>query len=112
MQFTADKQEVVRQLERDVLRNIVLLKHLNAYPDQTGAALIMSHHRMAALVLLDPHASEYDCKAYPGAAYVVLINSNQPALTRELLSRIPQNRGVVFKLSCDQDRDVVGEVFR
>jgi hypothetical protein len=66
---------------------------------------------MAALVVLDAQASDYDSKAYPGAAHVVLMNSDQPALLRELLPRIPQNRGVVFKLSSDQDRDIVGERF-
>src|SRR5262245_988653 len=45
------------------------------------------------------------------ARCVVLINSDQPASHANCFPRMPQNGGVVFKLSCDEDRDIVSEKF-
>jgi hypothetical protein len=111
MRLITDKREVVRQLERDVLRNIVLLKHINAFPGHARATLLRSDRGAAALVLLDARASAHDREAYPKAAHVVLINSDELALTRRLLRSIPQGGGIVFKLSSDEERDIVGETY-
>ena len=63
MRLVTDKSEVFAQLERDVLHNIVLLKHLNPYPNHTRAALLGSDDGMAALVVLDARVSDYDRKS-------------------------------------------------
>jgi len=73
--------------------------------------LLVSDHQMAEPVLLDARVSDFDRKAYPGAVYVALINSDRPALTRELLSRIPQGRGGAIKLSTNENRDIVREKY-
>ena len=78
MRLVTDKSEVFAQLERDVLHNIVLLKHLNPYPHHTRAALLGSDDGMAALVVLDARVSDYDRKAHASGAYVVLIKSDRP----------------------------------
>jgi hypothetical protein len=93
MRAVTDKSEVLRQLERDVLRNIVLLKHLRAFPEHTRPFWLGSDRGLGALVLLDARVSDYDRTTYPKAAHVVLINSDAPALTRKLLTYVPQGGG-------------------
>jgi ribosomal protein S18 acetylase RimI-like enzyme len=103
--------EVVRRLEHQPLRNIVLLKHIEAFPEHVSVAQVSDGSDTATLVLLDTAGSTYDRETYPQAAFAALISSNHPRLTRRLLDSVPAERNVVFKLASDGDRDVVGERF-
>ncbi len=102
---------VVEALEREPLRNIVLLKHLEAFPDHTTVHRIERDDGAATMVLLEVAASAYDRRTYPRARYAALISSDGPELTRELVQAVPRQEGVVFKLSSDADRDVVSGDF-
>ena len=102
---------VIGQLEREPLRNIVLLKHLEAFPDKTRVHQVSSENGQATLVLLEVAASAYDRRTYPTASFVAMISSDHPSLTSELLSYVPQDLGIVFKLFSDADRDVIQSVF-
>ena len=111
MASTADNLlEVVSGLERQPLRNIVLLKHIEAFRGHVSAVQISDGPDTATLVLLDTSASPYDRETYPQAAFAALISSDHPRLTRRLLDQVPI-RNVVFKLASDGDRDVVAERF-
>jgi hypothetical protein len=103
--------EVVDRLERQPLRNIVLLKHIEAFREHVSIAQICDGPDTATLVLLSTTASSYDRETYPQAALAALISSDHPRLTRGLLGSAPADRNVVFKLASDADRDVVGERF-
>ena len=103
--------EVVRRLERQPLRNIVLLKHIEAFPGHVSVAQVSDGADTATLVLLDTTASTYDRETYPQAAFAALISSDHPRLTRRLLGAVPACGNVVFKLASDDDRNVVGERF-
>ncbi|HEX2891088.1 GNAT family N-acetyltransferase [Vineibacter terrae] len=102
---------VVAHLEREPLRNIVLLKHLEAFPDDTTLHHMSGPQGMAALVLLRVAASAYDLRTYPTAELAALVASDHPDLTRALLAQVPTDAGVVFKLPSDADRDVVAARF-
>jgi RimJ/RimL family protein N-acetyltransferase len=108
---TDDLGEVVRQLERDPLRNIVLLKHIEAFPQHVSAIQVRAETNVATLVLLDTSASAYDRETYPGAAFVALISSGDASLTRRLVKSVPDQCRVVFKLDSDTDREVVADRF-
>jgi RimJ/RimL family protein N-acetyltransferase len=110
MAETTDQENIVAVLEREPLRNIVLLKHLEAFPDHTRAHQITSPAGTATLVLLDVSASAYDRRTYPAARFAALISSDHPNLTRRLLDFVPSAVGVVFKLSSEADRDVVASM--
>lgn len=94
-------------LERDTLRNIVLLKHLDAFPDHTRVHHVGDDRGTATLVLLEAAASAYDRRTYPTASVAALIASDHPGLTRRLLASVPRGGGIVFKLASDADRDAV-----
>ena len=102
---------VAEALEREPLRNIVLLKHLEAFPDHTTVHRVERDNSAATMVLLEVAASAYDARTYPNARYAALISSDGADLTRELIDAVPRAEGVVFKLSSDADRDVVASVF-
>ena len=103
--------EVVGRLEREPLRNIVLLKHIEAFREHVSVAQVCDGPDTATLVLLNTTASPYDRETYPQAAFAALVSSDHPRLTRRLLDSVPAERNVVFKLASDGDRDVVGERF-
>ena len=66
MASTADNLlEVVNDLERQPLRNIVLLKHIEAFPEHVSAVQVFDGPDTATLVLLDTSASPYDRETYP-----------------------------------------------
>ena len=101
----------VEMLERQPLRNIVLLKHLEAFPNHTTLHQTSSALGHAALVLLEVAASAYDTRTYPTAKLAALISSDHPTLTHQLLGFVPRGVDVVFKLSSDADRDAVAAHF-
>jgi hypothetical protein len=96
-------QDVVDELAREPLRNIVLLKHLLAYPDHLTIHRVSGVEGAATLVALDAAAGPYDRQAYPNAAVAALISSDHPRLTASLLSHLPRGVGIVFKLSHEAD---------
>lgn len=102
---------VVEALEQEPLRNIVLLKHLEAFPDHTTVHRVERDHGAATMVLLEVAASAYDRRTYPSARYAALISSDGPNLTRALIEAVPREEGVVFKLTSDADRDAVSSAF-
>lgn len=108
---TNNADAVVARLEREPLRNIVLLKHIEAFRDHVSVMQVSTERCAGTLVLLDTGASSYDRQAYPEATVVALISSDDPETTRILLDSVPRQHHVVFKLCNDADRDVVAERF-
>ena len=104
-------RHVVDELARDPLPNIVLLKHLLAYPQHSRVHRVSDAAGAATLVVLDASVSSYDRKACPGAAFVVLISSDHPDLTAQLMCHVPRGVGIVFKLSRDADLAAVEAQF-
>ncbi|WP_293808951.1 GNAT family N-acetyltransferase [uncultured Bosea sp.] len=102
-----DRHAIIERLGADPLGNVVLLKHLAAFPRHTRAFQQLSPAGAATLVLLDTQASDYDRKAYPAAAYAALIRSDDAALTETLLAALPADGGIVFKLCSAAEQAVV-----
>lgn len=103
--------EIIAALSRDPMRHIVLLKHLQAYPQHVTAHRVEGPQGAATLVALDTGASAYDRQAYPKAALAVLIASDHPDLTAALLGQVPRGTGIVFKLASETDRQAVATQF-
>ncbi len=97
------------RLARDPLRNIVLLKHLQAYPGHARLHHVADGARDGFLVVLDAAATSWDRRTYPAARFVVLVASDGPDLTRALLGHVPRGTGLVFKLDGEADREAVAE---
>lgn len=96
-------RDTIDQLAREPLRNVVLLKHLLAHPQDVTVHQISGPNGASTLVALDVSVSDYDRQTYPKAAVAAFIASDHPDLTASLISRIPRGVGIVFKLSCETD---------
>jgi len=96
-------QDAIDELARDPLRNIVLLKHLLAYPSHVKVHRAGGAQGAATLVVLETGVSPYDRLTYPKATLAALIESDHPELTASLVSCVPRDVGIVFKLSRESD---------
>jgi RimJ/RimL family protein N-acetyltransferase len=106
------RAELINDLEREPLRNAVLLKQLAAFPEHTTGYRATNYAGSAAyLVVLDAQASSYDRETYPSAARVALVSSNDAAMTARVIGVISKDQGVVFKLASEVDREVVASRF-
>jgi hypothetical protein len=97
-------------LRCNVLKNIVLLKMLQAYP-----AAIRCHYTESpaagVLLLLPTQASAFDKEAYPAAQFVVFLSTTTPATTQALLPHIRTDCNLVFKLMDAHDQAAVERYF-
>lgn len=89
---------VLNFLERDILKNIVLLKMLHAYGEQIETHFQQVGDSSAVLLLLPTHAYYYDAQTYPQTEYVVLFSTDDLDANAGLLERIPTDCNMVFKL--------------
>ena len=105
-------QQVLAFLRRDVLRNIVALKMLTAYPDAIQAHYYENGADAGALLLLPTAVSAFDRQTYPSADYVVLLSATHPQIARALLAHVPSDCALVFKLVKADQREVVAQRFR
>lgn len=110
MASTHDFRTQLAHLRRDPLKHAVILKYLLSTP---GAALhqVVRGGRSASLLLLDPQLSSYDRRTYPEATASVLVASDEPGLTRELLAVVPRGERTFFRLPSEADRAVIAEKF-
>lgn len=67
------------RLARDPLRNIVLLKHLQAYPGHARLHHVADGGRDGFLVVLDAAATSWDRRTYPAARFVALFAAQDHA---------------------------------
>lgn len=106
-----DPEKVLATLRRAPLSNVVLLKFLTARSEGSSVYQLVRRDRVATLLVLDHAFSEFDLETYPDASASAIIASDAPELTRRLLTFVPRDRGLVFKLCSDDDWAVVGEEF-
>ena len=110
MASTSDFRTQLALLRRDPLKHAVILKYLLSTP---GAVLhqVARGTRNASLLLLDPQLTSYDRRTYPEATASVLVASDDPALTRELMTHVSVRPRTFFRLPSEADRAVFAERF-
>jgi GNAT superfamily N-acetyltransferase len=104
-------QPALAFLRRDLLRNIVALKMLDAYHDAMEVYVHADRFGEGVLLLLPTYVSPFDRRTYPSTDYVVLLSATHPAVVRSLLPRIPDGCALVFKLTDAGDRQVIEQRF-
>lgn len=110
-QTVTSTDQIIATLARDPLRNIVLLKYIEAFPNHTRVHHLSNGAGSATLVLLRTSASPYDRATYPATDYAALISSDDSSLTLRLLDAVPNRAGVVFKVAGDADAAAVATRF-
>jgi ribosomal protein S18 acetylase RimI-like enzyme len=92
------EHKILSFLNHDILRHIVHLKMLRAYP---GAIQCFYHEADASvgvLMLLETSASPFDAQTYPSTRYVVLPTVTGEQAAHVLLAYVPSDCDLVFKL--------------
>jgi GNAT superfamily N-acetyltransferase len=98
-------------LSCDVLKNIVLLKMLHAYPNAIRCYYTESPAAAGVLLLLPTQASAFDSQTYPASKFVVFLSTTDPAAAQALLLHIPRDCNLVFKLMDARDQAAVEHQF-
>lgn len=104
-------EQALRLLRRDPLRNIVALKFLLGFAGQAEVQIRQRGDNAAVLLLVDNSQSAFDRTTYPSVGRSVIIASDDPEVTRDVLPLVPRGAAMVFKLMNGGDRDVVASVF-
>lgn len=92
-------EKVISYLRRDPFRNVVALKTLAHFPKDARAFFAQSGSAEGALVLLPTEVSEFDRQSYPNSRYVVMLYADTAQVLPELLTHLPSNCPLVFKLN-------------
>jgi len=109
--MTTQLQSAHAFLSTNVLRNIVLLKMLTLFPDTVECHYREEPAGAGVLLLLPTQVFSFDRHTYPSAQYVVLLSATSQELVHRLLSFVPRDTPIVFKLLDDADRHTVGQAF-
>lgn len=96
-------------LTRDSLKNVVLLKMLHAYTDAVDC--YYTSDPKGVLLLLPTTASAFDRETYPTSEYIVFLSTTSVAATLALLSEVPVDHHLIFKLIDAHDRAVIEPLF-
>lgn len=95
-------------LRGDVMGNLPMLKMVATYgsearlvyrPGEASGAVLLPDRRRAAMLMLPVTASAFDRATYPKAEWVVMLAADDPADTVPLLSTLPLQTGLVFKVA-------------
>ncbi|MBX3016029.1 MAG: GNAT family N-acetyltransferase [Caldilineaceae bacterium] len=96
---TRDQQAVLAFLRQDLLRNIVPLKMLTAFPAAIETAYHQAGSEAAALLRFPTSAFPYDRATYGHLDQVVLLAATSPQAATALLPAIPRDQKLIFKLA-------------
>jgi GNAT superfamily N-acetyltransferase len=100
--------EIIRAyLERDLLKNVVPLKMLAAYPQGIEAFHARVDEDEGVLLLLETAVSPFDAATYPTSDKIVLLASDSPTVTKALCQHIPTDQNLVFKLCREADKEII-----
>lgn len=93
-----DTNHILSFFKCDILRYIVHLKMLTAYPDAIQGRYFASGPSESVLLLLPTPISSFDLKMYPSTRYVVLPVATDETAAKALLEYVPTGCDLVFKL--------------
>jgi ribosomal protein S18 acetylase RimI-like enzyme len=99
--------DVLPYLQRDLLRNIVPLKMLQAFPDAITCRYVEAGGEAGALLNFSPQLFPYDAQTYPDAQRIVVLATDGPAASEALLDLLPAGERLLLKLNSPHDRAAV-----
>jgi GNAT superfamily N-acetyltransferase len=103
--------QVTTFLRRDLLRNILPLKTLHGYGQQTICHYAEEDGAAGALLLSPTPILPFDYGLYPNTDYVVLLVADGPSVAAALLDQLPAGERLVFKLHGELEQALVAQRF-
>ncbi len=111
MNTAAHNPDIAAYLKRDTLKNIVHLKALAAYAHDVQAYHFANGLAAGVMFVLPTKVMAYEAVKYPATQYVILISTDDPDITEQMLPHIPPNCNLLFKFTNQHDRSVIGRNF-
>lgn len=105
--YDALPDPIIAYLRRDLLRNIVPLKMLQAFPEAISCRYVEAGGEAGALLHFSPQLFPYDAQTYPDAQRIVLLATDGPAAAEALLDLLPAGERLLLKLNSPHDRAAV-----
>ncbi len=103
----SELDSVLALLRREPLRHVVMLKYLLADPASATIRIAERNGRRAILLQTLVQSVAYDRRTYPEALASVMISSDAPELTSELIADLPLDRTLIWRLASAADHDAV-----
>jgi len=104
-------QDIIAFLERDTLRNLVLLKTLAQFPRAVRCVFRSDPDGEAALLILPGSVSGFDRAHYPSVDHVVFLAVSRLDQIPRLLAEVPAGSRLLFKLMDERHPAAVDPVF-
>ena len=104
-------QRVIDYLKKNPLPNIMLLKMAAIYRESITAYYLSVDQSEGILILLPTKKSLYDAQTYPETQTVVMIKSDNTAVTQALLPHIPRQGNLLFKLFSEEDAQLISQQY-
>jgi GNAT superfamily N-acetyltransferase len=102
---------MIEHLEKDMLSNITLLKMIECCADRIQSVVIEEERQWGVLLLLPAQSFLYDQRTYPDADYVVMMDYSSDDLFPRLMSYMPSEANLVFKLQKEKYRSRLSELY-
>ncbi|TMV50689.1 hypothetical protein FE783_08340 [Paenibacillus mesophilus] len=100
---------MIELLEKDALTNISLLKMIECCADRIQSVLIEEERHWGVLLLLPAQSFSYDQQTYPDADYIVMMDYSSDCLFPRLMSCLPTEVNLVFKLQREKYKSRLSE---
>lgn len=109
--MSKQKDQLLAYLKQDLLKHIVQLKAFLAYEASTEPHYAKIENAEGGLLLIPTQVTTYESVKYPDTEYMVLIATDTPLVTEQLLDHVPQGIPLIFKFINPQDKAVVAEKY-
>ena len=107
----SDYAKIMKCLSTDIPLHISHLKMLKTYQDSITYKIIEGRSGWAVSMLIPISISSFDLAAYPKAKYIVYIAGSAEKLIDDVISELPEDVDLVFKISESRDINLVNKRF-
>lgn len=91
-------EQIINKLQKNPLKNVSLLKMLTSFHEVMETHLVEHGDQWGIVLLLPATAYAYDHRVYPQADYIVFLDYSCPDIFPALLTLLPTEAKLVFKL--------------
>lgn len=103
--------KMIELLEKDALTNITLLKMIECCADRIQSVILEEGRHWGVMLLLPAQSFPYDQRTYPEADYIVMMDYSSDSLFPRLMSFLPTEANLVFKLQREKYKSRLSELY-
>lgn len=109
--MVAHKPEIWSYLTLDPMKHVVHLKALTTYSQHIQSHYFSNGPLSGVLFVYPTEVTTFESEVYPDAEYVVLITTDGPTITEQMIDYLPSQNNLLFKFTNPVDRIVIESKF-